>query len=155
MVVERHMEGKKHRKKYEQKHGLTSGINFAVMELPEDYLLQGIVAGNDINEIRIGEFKCKLCSAGPFNALQAVNAHLLSKKHLKNSTPPPEPAPAEAGKDPFEEHIWNLPDYVVVEGGNLHCKLCETKASNLELMRLHLGGAKHARKCRSTRNDEI
>mmetsp|Transcript_97900 Transcript_97900/g.227007 ORF Transcript_97900/g.227007 Transcript_97900/m.227007 type:complete len:584 (-) Transcript_97900:47-1798(-) len=152
-IVARHMEGQKHKKKMEQKCPTC-----VPEELSDEYLLQGIVAGDDTNDIRVGEYKCMICNAGPFNALQTVDQHLKSKKHIKNTTPAPEPSPAEeedAKRDLIEEQMWNMPDYVELEGTTLTCTLCNSRATAVAPMRLHLGGDKHAKKCRSSGHDEL
>jgi hypothetical protein len=155
LVVARHMEGKQHKKNLEARLG--GDGNGPVGDLPEEYTMQGIVAGDGLNGIQRGEYKCVICDAGPFNALVTADAHIQSKKHQKNIAPPVEPAPSvDAAKtDPFEDHLWNLPDYVTLEGGMLTCTICPSKAGAVLPMRMHLGGNAHAKKCRSMQLDEI
>jgi len=159
LVVERHMEGKKHRQNLEAKRSL--GIDgLGPVELPEEYIVQGIIAGDGLNGIQRGEYKCAICDSGPFNSLVAADAHIKSKKHQKNTAPPPEPAPPVDAvdapkKDPFEDHMWNFPDYVTLEAGMLTCTICPSKAAAVLPMRMHLGGNAHAKKCRSINVDEI
>lgn len=158
MVVARHMEGKNHQKKMQNKRGFAFSANGEPEELPDEYVVQGIICGDGLNELRVGEYKCILCNAGPFNNLQSIDSHLQSKKHIKMSNPQPEPAPQEEEvekKDPFEDHMWNFPDYVTLESGVLTCTLCTSKATAVAPMHLHLGGDKHAKRCRSTGNDEL
>mmetsp|Transcript_117723 Transcript_117723/g.262974 ORF Transcript_117723/g.262974 Transcript_117723/m.262974 type:complete len:621 (-) Transcript_117723:95-1957(-) len=155
MVVMRHLEGKKHVKKLATLRGeTTQATNTEV--LTEELIQQGIVAGDGVNKIPLGQFKCTRCDAGPFTSVALIDAHLKSKKHQKAMNPAPEPVVAEKEvKDPFSHGLWNLPDYVSVEGKELVCTLCASKAPALLQMCMHLGGDKHARKCRSMGHDEI
>lgn len=157
LVVERHMSGQRHRKKLEQKNGIPIGPDGTPEELPEEYVSESIYCGDGINNLKIGEYKCKICNAGPFNNLQTVDAHLKSKRHLKSSAPLPETEkPADDDqKDPFTDNLWNLPDYVRVTGNVIECTLCPAKANAFVPMCMHLGGDRHARKCRQLGYDEI
>jgi len=156
LVVERHMGGRKHKKNLEAKQNLGMEGTGTVDDLPEKYTKEGIVAGDGLNGIQRGEYKCTICDAGPFNALVTADAHIKSKKH-QNKIAPPEPAPSVdvIKKDPFEEHMWNFPDYVKLEDGQLTCTICPSKAAAVLPMRMHLGGNTHAKKCRSINVDEI
>jgi len=157
LVVARHMEGQKHKKNLEARRNLGIDEKGPVAELPEEYTTQGIVAGDGLNGIPKGEYKCTICDAGPFNALLTADAHIKSKKHQKKIAPPPEPAPPSdvTKKDPFEDYMWNFPDYVTLEGGTLTCTICPSKAAAVLPMRMHLGGNTHAKKCRSINADEL
>jgi len=157
LVVTRHMEGRQHKKNLQAKQGLGIDGHTTVEDVPEEYTLQGIVAGDGLNGVQRGEYKCTICDAGPFNALVAADAHIKSKKHQKNTAPPPEPAPSGdvAKKDPFEDHMWNFPDYVTLEGGMLTCTICPSKAAGVLPMKMHLGGTAHAKKCRLIKVDEV
>mmetsp|Transcript_42105 Transcript_42105/g.97473 ORF Transcript_42105/g.97473 Transcript_42105/m.97473 type:complete len:600 (+) Transcript_42105:210-2009(+) len=153
MVVARHMEGKNHRRRMENKFGL--GLpGGGGDDLPDEYLLQGIVAGDGLNDVRVGEFRCMICEAGPFSTLQTVDQHLKSKKHVRN-TAPPAPAPAVEERDTFQQHMWNMPDYVTLDGNTLTCNLCTSRATAVQAMRLHLSGDKHSRRCRAMKHDEL
>lgn len=158
LVVHKHMEGQKHRKKLAEKFGAETP---QVGELPDEYVLNGIICGNGLNpNLRAGEFTCTLCEAGPFISLANVDTHLKSKKHQKNITPTHTKAAVAEVKDPFESKMWNMPDYVLFSEERdgpiqLTCSLCQTKATTVMMMFCHLGGEKHARKCRSTTHDEI
>lgn len=175
-VVLRHMEGTKHRRKYEQKK--THEYN-AAFEMPQNYVDEGIFAGNGYNDVKVGEFKCATCDAGPFASIEVVESHLASRRHQKAVNPEPEPTKEEKEKkprdkrrgkereerdedeedkgDPHAHMVWNLPDYVHVdeEKDCLVCSLCTASANAVLPMFMHLGGDKHARKCRSTKNDEV
>lgn len=157
LVVARHMEGQKHKKNMEARRNLGVDGKGDVEELSEEYTVQGIVAGDGLNGIQRGEYKCSICDAGPFNALCTADAHIRSKRHQKNVAPPPEPTPSGVAetKDPFEDHMWNFPDYVKLEDGMLTCTICPSKAAAVMNMRMHLGGNTHARKCRAAKVDEI
>jgi len=171
MVVQRHMEGAQHRKKLAMKNngGKVQNNGGKVLaadnpelvpgELEEKYVINCIIAGDGIKtECKLGEYKCEICPAGPFNSLTTVDAHLGSKRHVKAMMPKPaQEAAAEAAmqKDPYAENLWNMPDYVEVVDGNLMCKLCEAKASAVVPMFMHLGGNQHAKKCRSKKEAEI
>mmetsp|Transcript_47169 Transcript_47169/g.146120 ORF Transcript_47169/g.146120 Transcript_47169/m.146120 type:complete len:610 (-) Transcript_47169:195-2024(-) len=156
LVVKRHMEAQKHKKKLEQKQGGGPGSGLSE-DLPEEYIMQGIVAGDGFNDIRIGEYKCQVCDAGPFNALQTVEAHLKSKKHIKNTTTAPESTTTgeDAKMESFEDHLWNFPDYVTLDESVLTCTLCGAKALTVMAMYMHLGGDKHAKKCRTSGQEEV
>lgn len=160
LVVERHMEGAKHKKKMEMRNGVVPG---QTPELSEDYMVQGIYTADGINELQEGEYKCKICDAGPFKNLTAVDDHLKSKRHLKK-TAPPEPAPekvdpVEVAKEQISEALWNFPDYVSYEEpATLRCTLCDKKGDQInavKVMKMHLGKDSHAKKCRSLGNPEI
>jgi len=157
-VVGRHLEGNKHKRKMEDKRGLGTGPAQVVKELPDEYTMQGIAVGDGINNIKVGEFKCTVCNAGPFNNLASIDQHIKSAKHKKAMAPPtaPDPStPAEPQRDPFQECLWNMPDYVEQEGFTMNCTLCISKASTPLQMYLHLGGQKHAKKCRSSNYPEL
>lgn len=156
IVVDRHIEGAKHRKALEHKASVYDESG-AVRELPAKYAEAGIIAGDANNpKLKVGEFKCILCDAGPFNTLTVVDVHLKSKKHLKCIAPKPDPAEVLAEKesrDVFAEKLWNMPDYVREEGEGIKkvliCTLCDSKANAVMAMYSHLGGDKHARKTRN------
>jgi len=159
MVVERHMEGKKHRQKLEAKAGITTGPSGEVQELPEKYTEQGIIMGDGVNEVKVGEFKCTICKSGPLPSLTNVDQHIQSKKHQKamGVKSDPDPKEAEPEGDPFEDCLWNMPDYCEpVQNGTpfptgMNCTLCTSQATTPKQMYCHLGGAKHQKACR-TRN---
>mmetsp|Transcript_56262 Transcript_56262/g.147946 ORF Transcript_56262/g.147946 Transcript_56262/m.147946 type:complete len:583 (-) Transcript_56262:70-1818(-) len=153
LSVMSHMNGQKHRKKWDTARGIPEG---APVELSDEYQMHGIVTGDGINELKIGDFKCTICDAGPFNNLDTVDVHLKSKKHAKNVAPPPEPVvPDTTPKDPFASFVWNLPDYVHIAETELLCTLCGSKASAGLQMQMHLGGDKHAKRCRAAGKDEL
>jgi len=162
IVVERHIEGAKHKKALEQKASVYDE-NGAVRELPAKYVEAGIIAGDANNpKLKLGEYKCSLCDAGPFNTLSVVDVHLTSKKHLKAIAPKPDPAEvlaAQQSRDVFAEKLWNMPDYCREEGEGIKkvlvCSLCESKANAVAAMYAHLGGDKHARKTRSGNFPEV
>lgn len=165
MVVGRHLESTKHIKKVEGKKGigLAPGQLHNIPALPEEYRSQHIISGADENggSLKLGEFKCTLCDAGPFNAFATIDAHLKSKKHMRHMQPAPlEPAPIQEvfeQKDSFAERLWNMPNYVeVLEGGKmLDCTLCSSKAPAILAMCKHLGGNFHAKKCRQHGYPEV
>jgi len=148
MVVERHMEGAKHRKKLEvqRNDGKDLAANDhqpAPGELEEKYVINCIIAGDGIRpECKLGEYKCELCSDGPFNSLCTVDAHIGSKKHMK-------------AMQPDAEMTWNMPDYVTVEDGSLFCRLCSLKVKGVVPMFMHLGGNQHAKQCKSQQQEQI
>jgi len=154
MILEKHLEGKQHRRKVEEKRGIF-GVGVGPT-LPEEYADQGIVLGDDINGVKAGVFKCMLCDAGPLNSMTHIESHCNSKKHQKAINAPTVVDGDIVQKDPFAAMMWNLPDYVKVQDGNtLVCTLCPAKATAVLPMCLHLGGDKHARRCRNTVQDEI
>jgi len=67
----------------------------------------------------------------------------------------PKPAAVHEPVDPFERGRWNLPDYIVEENGTLTCSLCSVPSAQLMAMIMHLGGDRHAKKCRSMGYNEI
>ncbi|CAK0906241.1 unnamed protein product, partial [Prorocentrum cordatum] len=156
-IVAKHMEGAKHKRKWEHKKGLGVSEDGHLPELPDEYTVQCIIQGDGLNGLKAGEFRCTLCNAGPFNALATVDVHIKSKKHTKAMTPaePQEQAEEAAKKDPFEGKVWNLPDYVRVTSDTLECTLCPAKANAYLNIAMHLGGDKHAKKCRGSGNHEI
>lgn len=154
LVVERHMESVKHQKKYKAKVGSLPSKVVTTIELPEEYLAQGIIVGDGANGIRVGEFKCHICDAGPFNALPTIKAHLASKRHQK-ATAPEEDEDDDANADPFADKLWNMPDYVDLQAEHLVCTLCPSKANAVHPMYMHIHGEKHARKCRTLNLPEV
>jgi len=51
--------------------------------------------------------------------------------------------------------MWNIPDYVSFDETTAFCNLCESKSSGIVQLQNHLGGDKHAKKCRTQGYDEI
>ena len=155
--VESHIGGKKHRLKFEVKSGNVK----APEPLDDGYVEKGIVVGDNLNGIPIGQYKCQLCDAGPFSSLKGVDEHLISKKHTKKGSSLEEHSPKQQDVaevvDRFKDHLWNLPDYVVQEDNTLTCTLCShlKPLHALENMRCHLGGAQHAGACRDKGHEEI
>ncbi|CAE8728634.1 unnamed protein product, partial [Polarella glacialis] len=144
--------------KHIKKYNARKGFGKADEPLTEEYESNGIYAGDGINGSKVGDFKCKFCpTAGPFMSLTAVDAHIKGKKHQKVVSPEPEPEVEDKGppKDPFEDHLWNLPDYVLLASGTLTCQLCNSKSTTIKQMHAHLGGNAHAKKCRSEKKDDI
>lgn len=101
-------------------------------------------------------YKCALCNAGPFNALEVIESHMKSKRHQAaenlradckiekdQSVVPKKPL------DPFALVRWNFPDYVRECSGQLLCTLCNAQASVPQHLYSHLSGGNHAKKCRS------
>jgi len=156
-VMVKHMEGAKHKKNWEQRKGVGVSDDGHLTELPDEYTLQCIVQGDGCNGMKAGDFKCTLCNVGPFSSLATVDAHIKSKKHVKGMTPvePQEQAEEAMKKDPLEGKEWNLPDYVTITGDILECTLCPAKANAYTPMANHLGGDKHAKKCRSSGHPEV
>eukprot|EP00747_Dinoflagellata_sp_TGD_P207026 gnl/TRDRNA2_/TRDRNA2_80638_c0_seq1.p1 gnl/TRDRNA2_/TRDRNA2_80638_c0~~gnl/TRDRNA2_/TRDRNA2_80638_c0_seq1.p1 ORF type:complete len:630 (+),score=122.07 gnl/TRDRNA2_/TRDRNA2_80638_c0_seq1:38-1927(+) len=168
MVVEKHIEGKKHMSHMEAK-GLVEKQRTVAEELSEKYIVEGIVEGNGIiPDLRVGEYKCTLCDAGPFSAISLLDAHIGSKKHTKAKAmgmAGQKQATGTAGKEkekepaaPIEtiaDQMWNMPDYVREENGMLECTLCQAKVNAVMSMYLHLGGEKHARRCQASEFDDV
>lgn len=159
LVLERHMEGAKHKKKLANR----AHVLGAALELTEDLIESGIYTSDGTNELKVGEFKCKICDAGPFASLVVAEQHLRSKRHLKKTAPPePEPEkpdPHLLGQEAISEQLWNLPDYVTyVPPCTLICTLCDKKGDSsnaVKVMRAHLGQDRHAKKCRGAGHREI
>mmetsp|Transcript_81091 Transcript_81091/g.211358 ORF Transcript_81091/g.211358 Transcript_81091/m.211358 type:complete len:732 (+) Transcript_81091:70-2265(+) len=159
MVVERHLESHKHRKKIEERMGISGGDG-APLELPEEWVMQGIIGADGVNDLKPGEFTCQHCDAKL--ALNNIEAHLKSKKHLKHTSPQEEKPEATAAdvekqkRDQLNEHLWNFPDYVTVEDPcTLHCTLCSAKAEVVSQMFMHLGGNGHNKKCKQLKHPEV
>lgn len=75
-VVDGHIKAKGH-----QKNATPS----KPLELPAEYVTQGIVPVETQLNLPTNAYRCKLCNAGPFNALVVIDAHLQSKKHKKET----------------------------------------------------------------------
>lgn len=153
-VVAKHLDSGIHKKKYNSKQGLDESGNAPA--LTEEQEQNGIIAGDNMNGVKAGEFKCTTCDV-TLGCLANVDSHIRSKKHQKLFAPVPEP-PKEAkgpAKEPFEDDLWNLPDYVSVIGDKLRCTLCESLAPAVKSMYNHLGGNNHAKRSRANNKDEI
>mmetsp|Transcript_39504 Transcript_39504/g.62717 ORF Transcript_39504/g.62717 Transcript_39504/m.62717 type:complete len:928 (+) Transcript_39504:71-2854(+) len=161
VVIERHMESARHRKKLQQRNDVYADPKNGILHVLEQrYVDAGIIKGDGVNHphLRIGDMKCTICDAGPFNNLATVDAHLASKRHMINMEPEPEVVEEkkeDVPKDKFAPRMWNLPDYVTLTGNVLSCRLCPSKANAVYPMYLHLGGQLHARRCRSEKQPEI
>jgi len=150
-AVELHLAGQKHRKK--QEHWSTFGTNGESApgqpELLADLLAQRIVAVPGSNE-----YRCECCNAGPFNSIKVIEKHVASKKHQRLVAQESGPLSVV-----FENEQWNLPEYVTldVQGAApiLLCTLCGSKSSAMSQMYMHLGGDKHAKKCKHAGFEEI
>jgi len=160
-VVFRHIGGKKHQQKVEASLGVTPGATPGVRELPEKYITQGIIAGDGMNGIKIGDYKCMICNAGPFQAITVVDQHINSKKHIKAAAPKEATPVATAGSaakqlGPFGDHEWNFPAYIKADEENklLVCEICQI-SNTATPMRMHLGGHKHGAKCRARGCEEM
>lgn len=81
MVMVSHLESKTHQKKLEQKCGLSAACDNIPLELSDEYRMKGISSDG----LKVGEYKCFICNAGPFNNLNTIDAHLASKRHRKNT----------------------------------------------------------------------
>lgn len=149
IVASKHIEGQNHQKKVKQTIGCEPCDEATALWCAS----QSITVGDGLNDLKIGEYSCALCSQGPFGAMQVVMAHVSSKKHQFRTQEPS--AKAEDKKDPIIEHTWNFPDYVDVQGSELSCTLCGVKAAAVIPMFMHLGGDKHAKKCRASNNEEL
>mmetsp|Transcript_113655 Transcript_113655/g.361046 ORF Transcript_113655/g.361046 Transcript_113655/m.361046 type:complete len:790 (-) Transcript_113655:100-2469(-) len=159
MVVERHLESHKHRKKIEERMGISGGDG-APLELPEEWVMEGIIGADGVNDLKPGEFTCQHCGAKL--ASNNIEAHLKSKKHLKHTSLQEEKPEATAAdieqqkRDKLLEYLWNLPDYVTVEDPcTLHCGLCPAKADVVTQMFMHLGGNAHNKKCKQLKYPEV
>lgn len=148
-TVQSHLGSKKHMKKMEIIRGAA-----AMPELPESWAQQGIVLGDTMNGTQV-EYRCTICET-TMTSRVAAEQHVGSNKHKKMTG-----APGAAERkdvrpnDPFEDGLWNMPDYVSVEDTRLVCTLCNSQAASCLLMGRHLGGATHAKKCRSHMCEEI
>lgn len=147
LVVERHMEGAKHRKNFEEAFG-EPDVASKHSELPEEFADQGIIAGDGINGLKIGEYKCITCETGPLASLDTVKGHLASKRHIKLTYGGEGGSAEDSTPGAISDSLWNLPDYVEVAGPKLDCTICQTQLALIPML-VHLGGDKHARKCRS------
>ena len=157
--VHAHLGGKKHKAKILQRDGVLDEAG-EVAELPERYVQNTIIQGEGQGKLKIDEYMCELCNAGPFNNLAAVDKHIAGEKHLKKMAPklPPEPIEKKAtAKDIIEAHLWNLPNYVEINKDvpELVCTICGVKANNLLACFVHLHGTPHAKKCRAQNKDEV
>eukprot|EP00927_Polykrikos_kofoidii_P085267 TRINITY_DN922_c0_g2_i1.p1 TRINITY_DN922_c0_g2~~TRINITY_DN922_c0_g2_i1.p1 ORF type:complete len:583 (+),score=77.10 TRINITY_DN922_c0_g2_i1:243-1991(+) len=156
-VVDVHLGCQKHKKHMEAKSGCEA--KNGGLELPPEYEAQGIVAGDGLNGAKVGEYRCKLCNAGPFTAKTTVDAHVGSKKHQKALLPAAEAASAVEGgpvKPTYEDVLWNLPDYVRVhEGATLECTLCSSRMNTLAHMHVHVDSNQHSKKCRALNIEEV
>lgn len=96
-VVEKHMEGRTHVKKYEEKCGLDKAATTA-QELSDEYVMQGIVAGDGLGDLKLGEYRCTTCNTGPLCSMLVVEQHVASKKHQKAVEPKVEPSTEQRQK---------------------------------------------------------
>lgn len=154
-VVAAHLGSKKHMKKMSQLHGTDEAS--VMPELPDEWVQQGIVLGDNLNGAQVGEYKCTVCNkVCPHK--NNMEQHLVSNKHKAAIMPPSADADkkdSETAKDPFEDGMWNMPDYVQLEEALLVCTLCNSKAPTCAMMLRHLGGNGHAKKCRHHQHPEI
>eukprot|EP00929_Paragymnodinium_shiwhaense_P099436 TRINITY_DN61072_c0_g1_i1.p1 TRINITY_DN61072_c0_g1~~TRINITY_DN61072_c0_g1_i1.p1 ORF type:complete len:941 (+),score=246.40 TRINITY_DN61072_c0_g1_i1:174-2996(+) len=141
--VQMHIDSKKHKEKLQQKMGIVDSSGKPI-ELEEKYVNEGIKTGADA-DLPVGHYRCMVCKSGPFQSLQTVDSHIAGQKHKKAMAPKEEPAPAAPAKPPYEDDMWNLPDYVTVQGLELSCTHCKTKVSSVMNMMNHLDGSKHTR----------
>jgi len=166
-VLQRHVAGQAHRKKVEAQNGADGSDTDAVVvmrggratKLSPEYFSQGIAVAPAPLGFPGHFYRCDLCGAGPFNAVEVIDAHIRSKRHKKLAA---QAKLSGAGatnitaNDPFSRGRWNLPDYVREEaGGQLRCSLCDARATALLPMYVHLGSERHARRCRGSGHDEV
>ena len=155
--VESHFSGRTHTAKVLAKQG-------GPIQLDETYVSQGIISGDGVNGVPVGQLRCQVCDAGAtvptiLQNLAAVDLHCESKKHQKKMGTTE--AAADAGsldkiRQTIEAGVWNLPDYVMIEDTTLTCTLCNsTKMTVFQHMVTHLGSERHARKCRDGKHEEI
>lgn len=164
-VVEKHIGGQKHQKRLSLRQGRIHGV-LTPIPLSEMYQEQGILSGDIINGLKIGEMKCTICDAGPFLNLKSVDDHIQSAKHKKKMAPLPDAEPANqkeggtsltsAAAEAFDAIMWNMPDYVDrKDPTTLRCTLCGVEQRAVEPMYLHLNGDRHAKSCRTNGLEEI
>jgi hypothetical protein len=163
-VVRMHLASQKHVRRLQLKQAdqvIVSSTTPHTVDLPSGLVAHGLVEAESEPGSTGKSYRCALCPAGPFTAIEMINMHLRSKKHKSKVA-----AAAELDRiskdgptvvaDPFAQGRWNLPDYVQeVNGNSLVCTLCNSQAAALLPMRMHLGGDKHARKCRGSGYKEL
>eukprot|EP00927_Polykrikos_kofoidii_P085266 TRINITY_DN922_c0_g1_i1.p1 TRINITY_DN922_c0_g1~~TRINITY_DN922_c0_g1_i1.p1 ORF type:complete len:584 (+),score=89.85 TRINITY_DN922_c0_g1_i1:115-1866(+) len=160
-IVNVHLGGQKHKKHMDAKAACADIVGGAArgFELPPEYEAQGIVAGDGCNGAQFGEYRCKICNAGPFTAKITVDAHVGSKKHQKALMPAAEATSTVKGdlmKQTYEDILWNLPDYVLVhEGAILECTLCSARMNSLTKMHIHIDSSQHVNKCCASQKEEV
>eukprot|EP00928_Gymnodinium_smaydae_P089230 TRINITY_DN73219_c0_g1_i1.p1 TRINITY_DN73219_c0_g1~~TRINITY_DN73219_c0_g1_i1.p1 ORF type:complete len:942 (-),score=162.45 TRINITY_DN73219_c0_g1_i1:185-2986(-) len=117
--------------------------------MPAKYFETGIVAADGPPGLPGHFYRCSLCGAGPFNALEVIEAHVKSKRHQQKAGTGP------AHTTSLTTALWNMPSYVIEEPDGLCCTLCNSRASVVNQMYAHLGGDRHARRCRADCKEEI
>lgn len=155
-VVEKHMEGKGHKKKMDEKYGLIG--DDGNYQLDDAWIMQGIVGSDTISDLKAGEVKCSCCDLIIQHA--NVEAHIASKKHQKKSENPGQDGKCDSAEqklNTIKEYLWNLPDYVRFDENpcGLTCTICPSKADNILQMFRHLGGNVHLKQVKKSNLKEF
>eukprot|EP00439_Symbiodinium_sp_Y106_P019681 s4304_g2.t1 len=152
--VRTHLMGNNHAKKIRARLGMDQAVQEI---LTDEHEHNYIYVGDGLNGVDKGKFGCSLCGTKTLQNLQAVTVHINSKGHQKAMNPQADPRFIK--EDPLER-LWNLPDYILLDKGvddkqELVCSLCQSRASKVSQMYLHIHGQRHVKKARQMSKEDI